>query len=326
VVPLLVVLLLQSPASDPASAVERLRSLEAAVRRAAEKELSEAGARAAPWLRKALAREGEPIEPRVDALVRRLASTAWKERDDATRALVRLGRAARPRLQAHENAPDVEVAWRVKSILAELKELEPAEILAAAHADAAACRLLGAAGDASSAALILEAAQRADAAPPEAALDLRQSAVGALADLRASLSDEQAAQAAEEGVKLLREPRTRRTVSVALRSLGRLKSPSGVAPIAALLADPAVRDLHLKRAALAALAAIDRPESTRLVLGGASSAEPYVREAALQVLASMGAPAEGIEAAAGPPSEDESARLRAWWEKKHGQPWDGERR
>src|SRR5262245_42586291 len=169
--------------------MERLRNPDPKVRAEAERELAAAGTRAAADLRRALAREGDPIEPRVDALVAQLASASWKERDEAGRALVRLGRAARARLSTHEGATDVEVAWRVKAILAEIKELEPAEAAAAAFADAAICRLLGAAGDGGSAPLILEALKGAGSAPAEASLDLGLSALGALADLRSALTD-----------------------------------------------------------------------------------------------------------------------------------------
>ena len=325
-IPLLLALLLQSPSADAPSAVERLRSLDPEVRRVAEKELLQAGAAAAPSLRRALAREGEPVEPRVDALVRQLGSGAWKERVEASRALLRMGRAARARLQTHENSADIEVAWRVRAILAELKEQEAAESAASTFGDAAMCRLLGSAGDKEAAPFILEAMKRAEVAPTDASLDLRLSAVTALADLRASLNEAQAALAALEGVKLLQEPRTRRTAAAALRALGRLKSPSAFRPVAAFLFDASLRDLHLKRAALASLAAMDRPESTRVVLGVASSAEPYLRESALQVLAALGAPAAGIDASSGPPSDGEIAPLRAWWEKRHEQAWDGEPR
>ena len=301
--------------SDP---LERLRSFDAAVRQAAERELAEAGAKAVPALRRALARDADPIEPRVDALVKKLSASSWKERDEAARALVRLGRAARPRLQAHENSTEVEVAWRVKSILAELKELEPAEAAGGVYRDAAICRLLGAAKDGGSAGIILGALAGLEGAPAEGALDLRLSVLGALADLRPSLTAEQAERATEEGLKLVGEARHRRTTGFVLRSLGRLKSPSAVKPLAALLENATVKDLHVKRGALAALAALGSREAMRVVIDALKSPEPYLREAALQILSAEGLPNPRYDPAEGPASDDVHARIRTWWETKTG--------
>jgi hypothetical protein len=298
---------------EKATPVERLGSPDAAVRRAAERELAESGAAAVPSLKRALARETDPIEPRVDALVKKLAAASWKEREEAGRALVLLGRAARPRLQTHENAADVEVAWRVKAILAELKELEPGEAAAAAWRDAAVCRLLGAAGDGGSAGLILGALGSAEGAPAEAALDLRLSVLGALADLRASITAEQAERATEEGLKLVAEPRNRRTMGAALKSLGRLKSPSAVKPLAALVENVSVKDLHVKRGALAALAALGTRESMRPVIDAFKSADPYLREAAWQVLQGSGFNPP-YDPESGPASDDARARILKAWE------------
>lgn len=309
-----------------ADRLERLRSSDPAVRRAAERELAEAGAKAVPELRRALAREGDPIEPRVDALVRKLSATAWKEREEAARALVLLGRAARPRLSTHENSTDVEVAWRVKAILAELKELESGEAAAAAFADAAICRLLAAAGDGGSAGLILGALKGLEGAPAEAALDVRLSVVGALADLKSSLSADQVERATEEGAKLLRESRHRRTMGLVLKAMGRLKSPSAVPVLAALVDDNSQKDLHVKRGALAALTALDLPAALRAVVGALKHPEPYLRESALQILAACGAPEAGIDPAAGPAPDEGAARIRAWWEKKYGRSWDADPR
>ncbi len=309
-------LLLLIQESDGTTLLERLRSFDAGVRAAAERELAAAGSKAVPDLRRALKRDSDPIDPRVDALVRKLSAASWKERDEAARALVQLGRAAAPRLATHENSTDVEVAWRVKSILAELKEREPGEAAGTAYADAAACRLLAAAGDGGSAEFILGALRGTAAAPAEAALDLRLSVLGALADLRPSLTAEQAERAAEEGFRLLAEPRHRRTTGFVLKSLGRLKSPSAIRPMAALLEDASVRDLHVKRQALAALAALGSRESIRPVIDALDSPEPYVREAALEALKSTGLPDPQYDPASGPASVDLRTRIREGWERK----------
>jgi HEAT repeat protein len=286
------------------------------VRQAAERELAEAGAKAVPGLRRALARDGEPVDPRVDALVKKLSASSWKEREQATRDLVLLGQPARSRLSTYENAADVEVAWRVKSVLAELKEKETEEAAAGAYADAAICRLLGAAGDGESAGLILGALKGVEGTRAEAALDLRLSVLGALADLKPALTAEQAERATEEGLKLLREQRHRRTMGAVLKSLGRLKSPAAVAPLKALVDEEALKDLHVKRGALAALASIGRPESMRVVIDALKSSEPYLREAALQVLAVSGLPAADYDPASGPASEEIRRRLLEGWERQ----------
>jgi len=313
--PLLPLLFHLQESAEP-TPLQRLRSSDAAVRQAAERELAEAGAKAVAGLRRALAHEGEPIEPRVDALVRKLSAATWKEREQATRDLVLLGRDARPRLETFENSTDLEVSWRVKSILAELKEREPGEAAAGAFADAAICRLLAAAGDGESAGLILGALKRAEGAPAEAVLDLRLSAVGALADLRASLSAEQAERATEEGLKLLREHRHRRSTGQVLKSLGRLKSPAAVPPLKQLAEDAVLKDLHLKRGALAALASIGRREAMQVVIDALKSPEPYLREAAIQILAASGLPDPDFDPASGPASEELRSRILKWWEQQ----------
>lgn len=306
--------------------IERLKSPDPAVRKAAERELAEAGAKAVPGLRRALAREGDPIEPRVDALVRKLAASSWREREDAARSLVLLGRAARPRLSTHENAADVEVAWRVRAILAELKELEPAEAAGAAYADAAICRLLAAAGDGSSAGLMLGALKRLESVAPDAALDVRLSAVAALADLRASLSPEFVERAVEEGASLLKGPRPRRVAGPVVKALGRLKSGSAIPALTSVVEDGTVKDLHLKRCALASLAELDLPASMKHVIGALKHPEPYLREAARQVLALSGAPETGFDPSGDPGAAAVDARTRAWWESKYGRSWDADPR
>jgi len=304
--------------------LERLQSADPAERRTAERALSEAGASAVPALRRALARDDAGIEERVDALVKKLASATWKEREEATRALARLGGAARPRLRTHEASTIPEVAWRVKSLLAELKELETGELAGAMYADAALCRLLGAAGDGPSADLILKAIARAAGGSPDGALDARRSAVEALAALRPSITPEQADRATEEGLKLLAEQRDRRTTGAVLRALGKLRSPAATPPLALLLEDASVKDLHLKRGAMAALLALDHPAGVRAVARTLRSEEPYLREAAVQTLSAAAGSDFGIDPSAGPAPEAAFAKVRAWWEARYKRSWDDE--
>jgi hypothetical protein len=304
--------------------LERLKSADPAERRTSEKALAEAGASAVPALRRALARDDAGIEERVDALVRKLGSAGWKEREEASRVLARLGGAGRPRLRTHENSPNPEVAWRVKSVLAELKELETGELAGALYADAALCRLLGAAGDGASADLILKALARAAGGPPDGALDARRSAVEALAALRPSLAPEQADRATEEGLKLLAEQRDRRTTGAVLRALGKLRSPAATPPLAMLLEDASVKDLHLKRGAMAALVALDQPAGVRAVARALRSDEPYLREAAVQTLSSAAGTDFGIDPSAGPAPEAAFAKVRGWWEARYKRAWDEE--
>jgi HEAT repeat protein len=304
--------------------LERLQSTDPAERRAAERGLADAGTPAVPALRRALARDDAGIEDRVDALVKKLGSASWKEREEASRAIARLGGAARPRLRTHEASPNPEVAWRVKSILAELKELETGELAGALYADAALCRLLGAAGDGASADLILKALARAAGGSPEGALDARRSAVEALAALRPSLTPEQADRATGEGLKLLAEQRDRRTTGAVLRALGKLRSPGATPPLAMLLEDASVKDLHLKRGAMAALVALDQPAGVRAVARALRSDEPYLREAAVQTLSPAAGTDFDIDPAAGPAPEAAFAKVRAWWERRYNRKWDEE--
>lgn len=307
--------------------LDRLRSADLRTRRAAEADLAAAGAAAVPAALRTLARESPGLEAQIDALVKRLASPAWKDRDAAATELVRLGRKARTRISTHEGAPDPEVAWRVKSVLAELQEQEKGEVTADLRQDAALCRFLGGAGDARAVDLLLAAPGRTEGGAPEAVLDLRRSAIEGLAGLRASLTAEQADRTTEEALKLFAsDRRDRMTFAILLRTLGKLKSPAAVRPLTRLLDDPAEKDLHLKRGAMAALAAIGDASGVQAVALVLRSDEPYLREAALQVLADAAGTDFGIDPGAGPAPDEAFGRVRGWWEKKYGRGWDSDRK
>jgi hypothetical protein len=326
---LLLLLSLTGPLQDDpkiSAILDRLRDPDLRSRRAAEAELAAAGAAAVPAALRVLARETAGLDARVDALVKRLASPAWKDRDAASAELVRLGRKARARLETHEAAADPEVAWRVKSILAELQERDKSEVTAELRQDAALCRFLGASGDARAVDLLLRVpARAAEAGTPEAILDVRRSAIEGLAALRASLTPEQADRTTEEALKLFAsERRDRTTFAILLRTLGKLRSSAAVRPLTMLLEDGSEKDLHIKRGAMAALASIGDPSGVQAVARMLRSDDPYLREGALQVLADAAGTDFGIDPAAGPAPDEAFGRVRGWWEKKYGRGWDSD--
>jgi HEAT repeat protein len=95
-----------------------------------------------------------------------------------------------------------------------------------------------------------------------------------------------------------------------------------VRPLSALLADRSEKNLHLKRACLAALGQTGDPAALRAVIETLRSDEPYLRQAASAVLEEATGAPTGIDARAGSEETREAiAKLRAWWEKKFSRAW-----
>ena len=61
----------------------------------------------------------------VDDLIAQLADPAWLKREEAFRALARIGAAAEPKLRAAAKSKDVEVVWRAEKLLATVKKGKP---------------------------------------------------------------------------------------------------------------------------------------------------------------------------------------------------------
>ena len=311
----LLVLLGLTSSDDPAALVERLRTEDPAVRRAALMELlriGEEGTRAA--LRALEAVPADPA-PRVEALVRRLSSPAWKERDAAMRELADLGAPARPALQAHRDAPDPEVAWRVRAALVELGERAADEERLRDVRDAALCELFGEAGDPRAADALLQIATAADRPPA-----LRRRAVAALGRLREGLSTAQAGAASDAALEMLEKTADARDRAVLARALGRLRVPSALRPLAALAGDRSERNVHLRAEALRALAGLKEPGAARAVVEALASDDVYLRAAAGPLLQRLAGEAFGFDPAT--PSPGALEKARAWWSKTHNQPWN----
>ena len=85
---------LQDPEAKAAAFVDEMRTEDITVRRKALDGILAIGKPAVPALLRALADETPGLKERVDGLVGKFSSKEWKERDEAMRSLVRLGRRA----------------------------------------------------------------------------------------------------------------------------------------------------------------------------------------------------------------------------------------
>ncbi len=301
--------------------IEDLKVEDAAARRRALEGLRDRGKAAAPLMLAVLADERPGLEGQIDDLVVKLASADWKARDAAHKGLVRLGRHARARLQSHEAAPDAEVAWRVKAALAEIEEKERDEATYEYLRNAGLCEALGALEEAKAAPLLarlVDAAPTANPALADAQFTMRARAAEALGRLRASLSQEQADAAAEKTVELAQGTRDRRLGVPLLQTLGRLKSGVAVTPLLSYVKDAERKDVHLKHAAMRALAAIDDPRGVAGIVAQLASDDVYLRYGAVEVLGEAGADF-GIDPRSAP--DDKAKAARAWWEKRYGKDW-----
>ena len=299
---------------DPAALVERLRTEDAAERRKVLGELLRLGAEGARAALRALEAAPADPSPRVEALVRRLSSPEWKERDAAMRALADAGAGARDALLPHRDAADPEVAWRVRAALVELAERAPAEERLRDARDAALCELLAETGEARAADALLGLA-----AAPGRPADLRRRALVALGRLRDALSPEQAGAAAEAAFALLEGTADPRERAILVRALGRLRAPSALRPLAALAGDRSERNVHLRAEALRALAGLKDPGGARAVVEALGADDLYLRAAAAPLLTRLAGEAFGFDPAEPSPAALEKAR--AWWSKTYKQPW-----
>src|SRR5436190_24301469 len=94
------VLLLLALQDDPSALVERLRNEDASERRRVQAELQRRGAAALPALLGAIDAVPPAPSAEVERLAARLGSKSWKERNEATLALARLGRPAARLIEA----------------------------------------------------------------------------------------------------------------------------------------------------------------------------------------------------------------------------------
>jgi HEAT repeat protein len=319
-VALLSALLLQASSSDVDKLLERLRTEDAGERRRAQAELLKRGAEAVPAMIRALEAASPRPEEEVTRLVKRLASPSWKERNEATEALVRLGRAAIPVLEARIAGADPEAAWRLKSAVSEIREKAGQDEQLEELRAAALCDALGQSGDGRAIATLLTLLG-ADA--PDKRVPLKLRASHALGLLRGTMSAAQSDEAADRILQVLERMTSPLEKAMLFQTLGRLGAAAAVRPLAALLADRSEKNVHLKRSAMAALAAIGQGRGVRAIVEALGADDVYVRQGAAAVLEELAGEPFGYDPRA---SADENRpaleKFKAWGLSKYGKSWN----
>jgi HEAT repeat protein len=185
---------------------------------------------------------------------------------------------------------------------------------------AALCDVLGQAGDGRAVAPLLKLL---DADAPEKRVPLKLRASQALGLLRAAMSSGQAEEAADRILQLLERVSSPLDKAMLFQTLGRLGAPSAVRPLAALLSDRSEKNVHLKRSAMAALAAIGQPRGVRAIVQALSADDVYVRQGAAALLLELAGDLFGFDPRAGA-EENQPAieKFRSWGQSKYGKGWN----
>jgi hypothetical protein len=313
-------LLLPLLQESPEALLERLKTEDAAERRKIQEELLRRGREAVPAAVRALENAAPDPAARVRDLVRQLGAKAWKERNEAMRALSGLGRGAKSALEAEaQAATDPEVAWRARAALAEIQDRAGQDERVEDFRALALCEYLGEAGDARAVPVLLRTLLTA----PEAKAELRRRAAEALGKLRERMEPAQADDASEKILGLLERTPSARDKSVLVRALAGLRSPAGVRPLAALLADRSEKNVNLKRSCMAALAASGEARGLKAVVDALLSDDVYLRQGAQTLLEEAWGEALGFDPLR--PAEANRAAIekaRAGWSRKFGRPWE----
>jgi HEAT repeat protein len=258
--------------------------------------------------------------PEVERWVGRLSSPRWKERDEAMRALARLGRPAKAALEAKARSADAEVAWRVRAALAELQEQAGKDEAREEFRNLSLCEVLGESGDRRAVAPVLRFLAPGG---PDARPELRLKAAWAAARLRGRMEAREAEEASERILALLEKAQAPQSKSLLIRALGRLRAPQSLRPLAALLADRSERNVSVKTAALGALAESGDAAALKAVVDALLAEEAYVRQGAAAVLEGLSGGPLGFDAL-GTIETNRAAieKARAWWSKKAGRDWE----
>ncbi|HLY10628.1 MAG TPA: HEAT repeat domain-containing protein [Planctomycetota bacterium] len=313
-------LLLLQAGDSPESLLERLRTEDPAARRQAQMALLRQGAPAVTGLLLALETASPRPEEEIAALIRRLGSPAWKERNAATQALVRLGRAAVPSLEAQLAYADPEVAWRIRASVAEIREKAGQDEQAEELRAAAICDVLGQAGDRRAVAPLLRLLA---ADPPAKRTALKVRACQALGLLRASMTEAQTGEAADHVVQVLERVPSPLDKGILIQTLGVLGAANAVRPLAALLADRSEKNVHLKRSCASALAAIGQARGMRALVDALGADDVYVRQGAAAALEGPAGELFGYDPRASAEENREAlGKWRAWGAAKFGRAWE----
>ncbi len=300
--------------------LEQLRTDDAVVRRQAQLALVRRGADAVPTLLRALESVSPRPEEEIARLVKRLEAASWKERNEATEALVKLGRPAAALLEARLGAADAEAAWRLKAAMAEIQEKAGRDEQAEEIRGAAICDVLGQAGDGRAVAPLLRLLA-ADA--PSKRIPLKLRACQSLGLLRNAMEAGQAEEAADRVLQVLERAPGALEKGLLIKTLGRLKVAGAARPLAALLTDRSEKNAHLKRCCITALAAIGDPRGLRAIVDALGSDEVYVRQAAGAALEELAGNAYGYDPRLNPEESREAAgKYRQWGVEKFGKDWE----
>lgn len=307
-------------AQDVETLLEALRSEDPVERRRALEGLRARGPEGVSAAVRLLASSVPDPAARVAELVRGLTSPDWKERDRAMRNLAQLGRVALGALEAHAEAADPEVAWRVRTAAAEIRARAGREERADELRAILLCDFLGEAGDPRGVPALLGIL---GSGPPDRHPELRRRAAEALGRLREHLTAAQAREVAERVLAMLEAASSARDKSLLVKVLARLGTPAGLRPLAALLSDRSEKNVNLKRSCMAALAASGDPQGVRAVVEALGDPEVYVRQAAAAVLAERAGEDFGFDPRAGAQENREALRrFRAWWSRTFGRSWE----
>ncbi len=309
-------------AQDGAGEIDRLiRSLkteDAAQRRGALAELLRRGAEAVPAAILALDDSRPGPEGDVAALVRRLASEKWKDRDGAVRGLVDLGTPAREILEKMEKPDDPEVAWRIHQACAEIERKAGERERIDEAGRASLCEFLGEAGDPRGVKPLLGFLTSATGE----VTPCRIRAADALGALRGVMEPAQAEEAGERVLAMIGAAAAAEQKGLLLKALTRLKPPGCVAPLTRRLADPEERNVLVRTGCLAALAAVGSAESLRPVVEALETEEVYVRHAAAVLLEGLAGDAFGYDPRASAEANAPAvAKFRSWWSGKFSRDW-----
>lgn len=314
------VLLLIPGADEADTLLDKLRTEDAAERRRLQTELLRLGAEAVPALVRALESASPHPEEEVERQVRRLASPSWKERNEATQALVRLGRPAAPLIEAKIAAADAEAGWRLKSALVEIREKAGRDEQLEEARAGVICEVLGQSGDVRGAVPLLRVL---GAAPAEQRLDLKRRAALALGLMRSVLTPAQAEEATDRVLPVLERTPGALEKGLLIKALGRLGTPGAARPIAALLADRSEKNAHLKRSCVAALAAIGQGRGVRAIVDALGADDVYVRQGAASALEELAGGDFGYDPRAAAEANREAvAKFQAWGAAKFGKSWE----